>query len=355
MSNYLGFEPTGSSSYYFVSYNNEDAERVSGLARAMNDAGIPLWYDYGIEYGEQWTWQINEKIAGAKAMILFLTKGILQKDNSYVQKEYKIAAQAGTKIIVLLVDAVAQQDIPVRKLDWWVDIRDKQCLEIYKLDSREKALAEIRRALNLPEQAETGPEPDQESAAAGWKKPEKPGKPGGKKWLLPVILLCVIALGVAVWQVCFPGRQTEVPYDLPDVMEYLKGHFRALETGEQGENKYYSLHTYYDYADWEDAEADVSGLLKTLESGEWPFRLADTQEYDYLSSSNSYYWRYSYLYTGKKEVSPILFRKTEDRVKTHLQILIGRLHGEHRTLVEVTLAPGLVYQGAERWEADSGT
>ena len=167
MSNYLGFEPTDSPEYWFVSYNNEDAERVSGLACAINNAGIPLWYDYGIEYGEKWAWQINEKIAGAQGMILLLTRGILQKENSYVQKEYRIATEADKKIVVLMVDEITKQDVPVRKLDWWVDIREKQCLEICRLDRQDKALDEIRRALNLPAGEKTGempaPQPAEET------------------------------------------------------------------------------------------------------------------------------------------------------------------------------------------------
>ena len=74
MSNYLGFEPTDGPEFYFVSYNNEDADRVGPVAGMMAHSGIPLWYDYGIEYGEKWSAIINSKIAGSKAVILFFTR-----------------------------------------------------------------------------------------------------------------------------------------------------------------------------------------------------------------------------------------------------------------------------------------
>jgi hypothetical protein len=82
MSYYLGFEPTDQSDFFFVSYNNEDAGRVAPLTCEMAKIGIPLWYDYGIEYGRKWAAQINEKLSAAQAMILFFTKGILSKEDS---------------------------------------------------------------------------------------------------------------------------------------------------------------------------------------------------------------------------------------------------------------------------------
>ena len=335
MSNYLGFEPTDSPVYWFVSYNNEDAERVSDLACAMNDAGIPLWYDYGIEYGEKWAWQINEKIAGAQAMILLLTKGVLQKDNSYVQKEYRIAAEAGTKIIVLLVDEITKQDVPVRKLDWWVDIREKQCLELYKLDRQDKAVEEIRRALKAPAKSETG---EQRQA----REPETKKH----KWLLPVLFLCAaLLIGTAVWQIFFPAKETKQPYDVPDLAAYLEG-FTFIGGGEAEEDAYNSRQFYYDYEG--SLDADIDAVLKLFDGKEWPFELTETREYDQREIKDTYYRRYIYQYTGTKEISPALINKTEDKSKSHMQILFGRHYDINKSFAELILVPGLVYAGAEQ-------
>ena len=48
-------------------------------------------------------------------MLLF-TKGILSKENSYVQKEYKIAKFLKRKIYVALVDQINTEDIPIEKV-----------------------------------------------------------------------------------------------------------------------------------------------------------------------------------------------------------------------------------------------
>ena len=82
MAEYLGFEPTKSSKYYFVSYNSQDAKRISSIAKQLAADGMPLWYDYDLEYGAMWEQQITERIMNSEAVILFFTKGIFVKEQS---------------------------------------------------------------------------------------------------------------------------------------------------------------------------------------------------------------------------------------------------------------------------------
>ena len=63
-------------------------------------------------------------------MILFFTKGILEKTNSYVQKEYTMAARFfHRKIYVVMLDTIRDEDVPTEKIPWWIDIQEKQCIE----------------------------------------------------------------------------------------------------------------------------------------------------------------------------------------------------------------------------------
>lgn len=72
MANYLGFNPTDrSEDYYFVSYSSENVEYVGNVSRKLHDEGIPLWYDYGIDYGKNWEATISAKIIHCTAVILF--------------------------------------------------------------------------------------------------------------------------------------------------------------------------------------------------------------------------------------------------------------------------------------------
>ena len=174
MSSYLGFEPTENREYFFLSYNNEDAPRLSGLACEMDRSGIPLWYDDGIEYGEEWARLINRMIAGAQAVVILFTRGILEKEKSYVQREYKIAKKLNKKIIILFVEDIADGEVPVDKIDWWVEITDLHCFSLSGLSGRETVIREIRKALGLeaagrrkmPEAQDVPEAPDMPEAAA---------------------------------------------------------------------------------------------------------------------------------------------------------------------------------------------
>lgn len=133
MSNYLGFKPTEEPDYYFVSYNNEDADRVGSIASQLSDAGMHLWYDCGIEYGENWEKTIALRIQKAQAVLLFFTKDILFKENSFVEKEYTLATQFfDRKVYVVMMDRIENKDVPYDKAFWWIDINKKQCISAYE-------------------------------------------------------------------------------------------------------------------------------------------------------------------------------------------------------------------------------
>ncbi len=132
MSEYLGFEPSKNPVYFFVSYNSEDKNSVGNIAKTMMHSGINLWYDFGIDYGNKWEAIITQKIKDSQGVILFFTKGILLKDDSYVQKEYKIAKFLKRKIYVVLIDKISAEDIPVEKISWWIDICDNQTVNLFE-------------------------------------------------------------------------------------------------------------------------------------------------------------------------------------------------------------------------------
>ena len=149
MSCYLGFEPTERAGYYFISYNTEDAERLSPLAVALSRSDVPLWYDYGIEYGDSWAPQINEKLSKSQAVLLFFTKGILQKANSYVKKEYKMAKDfLAKKVYIVMLDEIKPADVPINMLDWWIDITAEQCINACGL-TLEQQIEKIKKALGI--------------------------------------------------------------------------------------------------------------------------------------------------------------------------------------------------------------
>ena len=132
MSTYFGFTTSNQSGSYFISYNSEDAERVAPIAFAMHQSGVPLWYDQGLIYGEQWEKQIAEHIASCKAVIMFVTKKLMQRERlSYVRLEYNLATNSenNKKVYIALLDDIKDRDVNIQHKMWWQQILLWHCIE----------------------------------------------------------------------------------------------------------------------------------------------------------------------------------------------------------------------------------
>ncbi len=130
----LGVKVTTEGKYYFISYNTEDAPLVSKYLKAMDDAGLPVWYDYGIDVGDRWEEVIAEKILGCEAVIMFISSNIFKKKESFVHKEWTIAKRRKKNIYLIRLDEIDESKIPARYDFWWSDICSEQTLFAYELD-----------------------------------------------------------------------------------------------------------------------------------------------------------------------------------------------------------------------------
>ena len=134
MSSYLGFPSTDAKNAIFISYNTEDSNRIQPIVCKLHNLGVPLWYDYGLEYGESWSTQIAAHIDACRSVILFFSRNILEKENSFVRKEYKMAKEFyNKKVIVVLLDQVSKRDVPYHMVDWWIDISSDQNIVAYNI------------------------------------------------------------------------------------------------------------------------------------------------------------------------------------------------------------------------------
>ena len=147
MSEYLGFQPVSEEyinsgkEFYFISYNSQDINYITPIVLKLHEMGVPLWYDYGIPYNSKWTGVIVDKIKKCRAVLFFLTWGIVTKvgpngDDPYTMKEYKIAKAAKKEIFVNAIDQINLIDefgrIPDDKVEFILDIEDRQSIPIFK-------------------------------------------------------------------------------------------------------------------------------------------------------------------------------------------------------------------------------
>jgi len=150
MSCYLGFQPTDKPNYFFVSYNSEDLDRVGPIAQRLFHSNVPLWYDFGLEYGEKWESQISGRIKDSQALILFFTKGILTKNNSYVRKEYEMATKYfDRKVYVVMLDEIANRDVPFEKVPWWIDVQEHQSIAAAGVTDLDTVVNKILEAIGM--------------------------------------------------------------------------------------------------------------------------------------------------------------------------------------------------------------
>lgn len=156
MACYLGFQPTDEKEYYFVSYNSEDVGKIGPIVQKLNDSAVPLWYDYGLEYGEKWESEISGRIKDAKAIIMFFTKGILDKEESYVRKEYNMATKFyEKKVYVVLLDKINKADVPYTIVPWWIDVESRHCIDASENGRIEILCEEIKKALKFEKNIST--------------------------------------------------------------------------------------------------------------------------------------------------------------------------------------------------------
>lgn len=136
MGSYLGFRPTKSGRYFFISYKRVDMERIAPIAAELDRMGIPLWYDEDIGYGAEWEAVLAEKIRNSLGVLLFVTQDTFEKTDTginYVQLEYKVAKRSGKEIIPVFLERVDVGQIPAEYSFWFEDLSGIQGVEVRNL------------------------------------------------------------------------------------------------------------------------------------------------------------------------------------------------------------------------------
>ncbi len=140
----FGVIPTKSSPFYFISYNSEDGDRVGEYVRALSAAGLPIWYDNGIQVGDVWKRTIAQKIKSSDKIIVFMTKGVFKKLESGVVSEIEVARINKKKMIIVLLDSDLFDIAADNDCDYlWVELTRMQCIDA----KRHSDLAECVRSI----------------------------------------------------------------------------------------------------------------------------------------------------------------------------------------------------------------
>jgi hypothetical protein len=90
----------------FISYKREDEVRVGRLAKALEKAGLTIWWDRGLPGGESWRTNIAEALHAAKCVVVVWSEGSTGVEGAFVRDEAGRAMARGL-LVPVMIDKVA--------------------------------------------------------------------------------------------------------------------------------------------------------------------------------------------------------------------------------------------------------
>lgn len=95
---------TGPGEYIFVSYAHKDSAIVYPELSILHQASYRIWYDEGIDPGNEWTEEIARALAGAASFIVFITASAIQSRN--VRSEINFALNRNKNFLAVHLEDV---------------------------------------------------------------------------------------------------------------------------------------------------------------------------------------------------------------------------------------------------------
>jgi hypothetical protein len=96
---------SGGKADVFISYKREDEARVSRLVRALQSAGLSVWWDRGLPGGEEWRANIEAALDSAKVVLVCWTRASTGPDGGFVRDE---ASRAGARLAPVILERGAR-------------------------------------------------------------------------------------------------------------------------------------------------------------------------------------------------------------------------------------------------------
>ena len=91
--------------YVFVSYAREDRDYMNMLVPALKAAGVSVWVDHEINYGDRWVEVVRDRIDGCAAMIVVMSPAA--ENSLWVAREIARAELKMRKIVPILISGEA--------------------------------------------------------------------------------------------------------------------------------------------------------------------------------------------------------------------------------------------------------
>lgn len=115
--------------HIFVSYRRLDWPRVCPIVERLAGQNLPIWYDRGIDAGEEWDAVLERKIYEAGMMLVFLSQAAA--DSRYCRREIRLAdAIKKPLLVVVLEEARLPYGIQFLRLLQQINAQDREFLSL---------------------------------------------------------------------------------------------------------------------------------------------------------------------------------------------------------------------------------
>ena len=101
---YVEMPYVGNENYLFVSYSHSDRESVFPILRKLQLEGYRIWYDEGINGGENWRKILASKIQDEKCREFLLFSSVHSVSSTHVRAEINLALDLNRKITTVRLD-----------------------------------------------------------------------------------------------------------------------------------------------------------------------------------------------------------------------------------------------------------
>jgi hypothetical protein len=91
----------GTRPYLFASYSHKNMREVFGIIRKISDGRCRVWYDEGIEPGNEWPEEVGRALTACRLFIVFMSPEAIESRN--VRNEINMATSENKAIMVVFL------------------------------------------------------------------------------------------------------------------------------------------------------------------------------------------------------------------------------------------------------------
>lgn len=127
----------GNDNYIFVSYSHSDSGVIAPILESLNRAGFRIWYDEGIEWGDEWPESVARHLHDCEVCIAFHSRASVVSENC--RQEIHYALKKKKRILSVFLERTELSE----GLD--MQLSPYQSTFLYQYDDEEEFFSELAK------------------------------------------------------------------------------------------------------------------------------------------------------------------------------------------------------------------